>query len=84
MFHCVLRLPNISTSSIGMHYGITLQAYLSELLVKDSHKHISSTEKPQITTCSSHLITHYHYVRVTEKYMETLHVKKMADLVAVT
>ena len=34
--------------------------------------------------CSSHLITHYCYVRVMEKYMETLHVKKMADLVAVT
>ena len=34
--------------------------------------------------CSSHLITHYRYVRVMEKYMETLHVKKMADLVAVT
>jgi len=35
------------------------------------------------TACSSHLITHYRYVRVTEKYTETLHVKKMADLVAV-
>ena len=30
-----------------MHYGITLWAYLSEPLVKDSHKHLSSTEKPQ-------------------------------------
>ena len=28
------------------HYGITLWAYLSELLVKDSHKRVSSTEKP--------------------------------------
>ena len=29
------------------------------------------------------MITHYRYVRVTERYTETLHVKKMADLVAV-
>ena len=44
-----------------MHYSIyTLWAYLSEQLVKDSHKCLS-------------LI-----VRVTEKYTETLHVKKMA------
>ena len=44
-----------------MHYSIyTLWAYLSEQLVKDSHKRLS-------------LI-----VRVTEKYTETLHVKKMA------
>ena len=34
--------------------------------------------KKHNTVCSSHLITHYHYVRVTERYMETLHVKKMA------
>ena len=30
-----------------MHYGITLWVYLSEPLVKDSHKRLSSTEKPQ-------------------------------------
>ena len=30
-----------------MHYGIILWAYLSELLVKDSHKHLSLMEKPQ-------------------------------------
>ena len=29
-----------------MHYGITLCAYLSEPLVKDSHKSLSTTEKP--------------------------------------
>ena len=64
-----------------MHYGITLWGYLSELLEKDIHKCLSLTEKPQYNTaCSSHLITHYCYVHVTEKYMETLHVKKMADL----
>ena len=33
--------------SSRMHYGITLWAYLFEPLVKDSHKHLSSTEKPQ-------------------------------------
>ena len=63
-----------------MHYGITLWAYLSEPLVKDSHKCLSLTEIPR---APSHVITHYRYIRVTERYTETLHVKKMADLVAV-
>ena len=63
-----------------MHYGITLWAYLTEPLVKDSHKRLSSTEKPQYCACSSRLITHYHYVRATEIYTETLHVKKMVDV----
>ena len=66
-----------------MHYGITLCAYFSELLVKDSHKCLSLTEKPQYYV-PGHLTTHYHYVCDTKKYMETLHVKKMADLVTVT
>ena len=30
-----------------MHFGITLWAYLSELLVQDSRKHLSSMEMPQ-------------------------------------
>jgi len=30
-----------------MHYGTTLWAYLSEPLIKDSHKRLSLTEKPQ-------------------------------------
>ena len=64
-----------------MHYGITLWAYLSEPLVKDSHKR--STENT-IPRAPSHVITHYRYVRVTERYTETLHMKKMADLVAVS
>ena len=36
------------------------------------------------SACSSHLVTHYQYVRVTERYTETLHMKKMAYLVMVT
>ena len=64
-----------------MHYGITLWAYLSEPLVKDSRKR--STENTTIPRAPSHVITHYRYVRVTERYTETLHVKKMADLVTV-
>ena len=77
MFHCILRLPNSSSYTIHcMHYGITLRAYLSEPFVKESHKRLNSMEN----VCSSHLITHYVYVRVTERYTETLHVKKMADL----
>ena len=65
-----------------MHYGITLWAYFSEPLVKDSHKCLSSTEKPQYYV-PGHLTTHYRYVCDTKKCMETLHVKKMADLVTV-
>jgi len=67
-----------------MHYGITLWAYLSEPLVKELQTSKFDGKATINTTCSSHLITHYRYVRVTEKYMEILHVKKMADLVAVT
>ena len=36
----------VRTSSIACTTGITLWAYLSELLVKDSHKCLSSKEKP--------------------------------------
>ena len=36
-----------------MHYGITLWAYLSETLVKDNHKHLSSTEKSQYRVLKS-------------------------------
>ena len=36
--------------------------------------------KTTIPRAPSYVITHYHYVRVTENYMETMHVKKMADL----
>ena len=38
-----------------IHYGITLRTYLSEPLVKDSHKSLSTTEKPQYY---SYVITH--------------------------
>ena len=50
-------------------------------MINDSHKR--STENT-IPRAPSHVITHYRYVRVTERYTETLHVKKMADLVAVS
>ena len=40
--------------------------------------------KTTIPGAPGHVITHYCYVRVTERYTETLHVKKMADLVAVS
>ena len=69
------------TSSRGLR--ITLWAYLSVDLVQDSHKRLSSTEKTTIPRAPSHVITHYHYVCVTERYTETLYMKKMADLVAV-
>ena len=68
-----------------MHYGITLWAYLSEPLVRQSQASIRSKfdRKTTILCAPSYVITHYHYIRVTERYTETLHVKKMADLVAV-
>ena len=74
-------------------------AYLSESLIKDSHKCLSSTTDNTVhvvhtslsmvrrkshTACSNHLITQYRYIHVMGKYTETLHVKKMADLVPVT
>ena len=49
---------------------------------KRSHKHLSSTENPQYSMLQltwSHI---YCYIRVTERYTETLHVKEMAALVA--
>ena len=48
-----------------VHYGITLWAYLSEPLVKDSHKRLSSTEKPR---APSYVMTRYRYVHVTERF----------------
>ena len=68
-----------------MDYGITLWAYLSESLVKESQASNRSKlgGKATIPRAPSYVITHYRYVRVTERYTETLHVKKMADLVAV-
>ena len=58
-----------------MHYGITLWAYLSEPLVKDEFD-----RKTTIPHALSYVITHYRYIRVTERYTEILHMKKMADL----
>ena len=55
--------------SIVFPYGITLWAYLPEPLVKDSHKHLSSTEKTTIPCAPSHVITHYHYIRVKLQYV---------------
>ena len=63
-----------------MHYGITLWAYLFEQLVKDSHKHLSSTEKPQYRVFKSldqALLLRMCYGEI---YTETLQMKKMADL----
>ena len=39
--------------------------------------------KTTIWYATSHMITHCHYVRVSERYTETLHMKKMDDLVTV-
>jgi len=42
-----------------MHYSITLWAYLSEPLIKDSHKRLSSTENPQYRVTWSHITVMY-------------------------
>ena len=62
-------LPALRYYTVGIPFWTT----------RKSHKCLKLTESHN-TVCSSHLITHYRYVRVTEKCMETLHVKKMADL----
>ena len=59
-----------------MHYGITLWAYLSEPLIKDGHKRLSSMEKLQYNVLKS--LDHTLPLRMW--YTETLHAKKMADL----
>ena len=62
----------------------------SEPLINDSHKCLCSTEKLQYRMLKSLDHTHYRYVRVMymlrvmEMYMETFHIKKMADLHVVT
>ena len=66
-----------------MDYGITLCAYLSELLVKDSHKRLSSTEKPQCRVLKS--LDHTLLLRTCYREIYgNIARKKMADLVAVT
>ena len=65
---------------VDLIYGIALWAYLSAPLVEDSHKCLKFDRKTHNTGCSNMYI--YCYVHVTERYTETLHVKKIADLVA--
>ena len=42
--------------------------------------HQRKVRRKNHNTAPSYVITHYHYVRVMERYTETLHVEKMADL----
>ena len=48
VLHCGITFSDAQTYSTPLHalYSITLWAYLSEPLVKDSQKRLSSTEKP--------------------------------------
>ena len=76
--------------------GITLWAYFSEPLVKDRHKRLGSPEKPQYHVLQvrwSHITVTYVLRRdiqkrctlhFTERYTETLHMNKMADLVTLS
>ena len=66
-----------------MHYGITLWAYLSELLVKDSHKRLNLTEKPQYHVLKS--LDHTLLLRMCYgEIYGNIALEEMADLVAVT
>ena len=40
-------MATVTNSPLHVHYGITLWGYLSETLVKDSHKRPNSIEKTQ-------------------------------------
>ena len=83
LFTCttVLHGGHTFLRRIDLIYSITLWAYLPEPPVKDLHKSLSSTEKPQYRVLQvtwSHITVTY--IRVMERYKEILHVKKMADL----
>ena len=60
-FHCILRLPSISILSIAC----TTVLQCGHTLLNRSVTNVCSTENHN-TACSSHLITHYCFVRVTE------------------
>ena len=64
--------------------SITLWAHLSEALIKTVTNMQVWRKNNTVLPLPSHVITHYRYVCVTERYtyMETLHMKKTADLVA--
>ena len=63
-----------------MPYSITMWAYLSELLIKDSHKTSKFDGKTTIPRAPSHVLTHYCHGEV----YGNIAVRKMADLVAVS
>ena len=44
-------MATVTNWPLHMHYGITLWAYLSVALIKDSHEHLSSTEKKKTQYC---------------------------------
>ena len=69
-----MHRPNLS---------IALWAYLPEPLVKDSHKCLIKCDRKIPQYCVLQVTwSHIHRcVRVTERYTETLHMQKMADLV---
>ena len=76
------RAPQQQYTVHCMHYGITLCAYLSEPFLKRQ----SQTSKfDRKATCNTELFKSLdHTLPLCMCYREILHVKKMADLVAVT
>ena len=69
-----------------MHFLVPLRFLIPHVGIPfwTAHKRQSQTlkfdGKTTILCSPSHLITHYHYVHIMERYTEPLHVKKMADL----
>ena len=66
-------LPALRTSSLSFLTNSSSDSKAFQLFIAK----VSVRRKPH---APSYVITHYRYVRVTERYTETLHVKKMADL----
>ena len=61
LFTCttVLHCGHTFLRRIDLIYGITLWPYLSEPLVKDSHKRLSSTKKKNtMLRAPTHVVTH--------------------------
>ena len=76
-----ILLNSLSNTFNPRYYTVGI---ISELFVKDSDKRLSSMEKPQYCMLQLTKSHNYRYVRVTERYAETFHTKKMADLVVVS
>ena len=77
-----IHLLNSIACTMVLHCGHTFLSLSQETVTWSQSSKFD--EKTTIPRAPSHVITHYRFVRVTERYTETLHMKKIADLVAVS